>query len=62
MKALSKIAIIVTIAATVGACASQNGYTNEREYRNPYLRAKHIAAPAKSSCDGEQSCIAKQSQ
>ena len=49
MKKLVKAVSIIAIAATIGACANQAGYTNEREYRNPYLRAKHIAAPAESS-------------
>ena len=60
MKKLVKAISIITIAATIGACANQAGHTNEREYRNPYLRAKHIAAPAESNNGGQSSCLAQQ--
>jgi hypothetical protein len=60
MKPIVKALSIIAIAATIGACASQTGNTNEREYRNPYLRAKHIAAPAESNNGGQSSCLAQQ--
>ena len=60
MKQLVKILSIITIMATLGACASQMGCGSEREYRNPYLRAKRIAAPADSTDGGRSSCSAQQ--
>ena len=62
MKALSTIAIIIGLAATLGGCASQNGYTTEREYRNPFLRARHIAAPQRLQHEEVQPCTAQNSQ
>jgi hypothetical protein len=60
MKNLARAVSIITITATLGACAGQTAYTNEREYRNPYLRAKHIAAPAESCNGGESQCLVQQ--
>jgi hypothetical protein len=60
MKQLAIALSLITITATLGACASQMGCGNEREYRNAYLRTKHIAAPAESSNGGRSSCLAQQ--
>jgi hypothetical protein len=38
----AKVLAIITATAMLGACASHNGVTNEREYRNPFLKARHI--------------------
>jgi hypothetical protein len=51
---------VITTMATLGACANQMGCASEREYRNPYLRAKHISAPAESTNGGQSSCLAQQ--
>lgn len=62
MKTITRSITAITIMVLLGACASQAGNGPEREYRNPYLRAKHIAAPVKTEAGGDQPCMTRSTQ
>lgn len=61
MKTIARAIAIVTVTATIAACAGQSGYTSQREYRNPFLKARHIGTAQASCSEGDQSCMAQQS-
>lgn len=62
MKTAVNAIAIFTVTALLGACAHQAGCGYEREYRNPYLRAKRIAEPVDASPRGDLSCTAQSTQ
>ena len=60
MKSTVNVIAIIILAAMLGACANQNGYSNEREYRNPFLKARPSGTAEQSCPEGEQTCMAQQ--